>query len=87
VIPYSAAIRIRKEHSRRTQTWIIPFWLTGLLLLPAAILLLPLALLVCAIVRINPFPILATFWRMFVALKGTHVEVDDPHFFVSVHVS
>lgn len=87
MIPYSAAIRIRKEPGRRTQTWIIPFWLTGLLLLPAMVLVLPLALLVCAIVRINPFPIVATLWKVFVALKDTHVEVDDPQFFVSVHVS
>jgi len=86
VIPYAAAIRIRREQSRRTQTWIIPFWFAAILLLPIAVLVLPLAMLVCAIARINPFPILATFWRMFIALKGTHVEVDDPHFFVSVHV-
>jgi hypothetical protein len=87
MIPYSAAIRIRNEHCSGRQRWIIPFWLVGLLLLPVGLLLLPLILIVCAIVRINPFPILHAFWQMFVAMKGTIVEVDDPHFAVSVHIS
>jgi hypothetical protein len=87
MIPYSAAIRIRNERSRGSQRWIIPFWLVALLLLPVALLLLPLSIVVCAIARINPFPILHAFWQMFVALKGTIVEVDDPGCFVSVEVS
>jgi hypothetical protein len=87
VIPYSAAIQIRTERIRTTQRWIIPFWLAGILLLPVALLLLPLVLVVCAIARINPFPLLGAFWKMFVALKGTTVDVEDPHFFVSVQIS
>jgi hypothetical protein len=87
MIPYAAAIRIRNERSRGTQRWIIPFWLAGLLLLPVAVLLLPLTIVVCAVARINPFPILHAFWQIFVALKGTVVEVDDPHYSVSVEVS
>jgi hypothetical protein len=87
VIPYSAAIQIRTERIRTTQRWIIPFWLAGILLLPVAVLLLPLILVVCAIARINPFPLLGAFWKIFVALKGTTVDVEDPHFFVSVQIS
>ncbi|MGD0299998.1 MAG: hypothetical protein ABSE86_23135 [Bryobacteraceae bacterium] len=87
MIPYSAAIRIRNERSRSTQRWIIPFWLAGLLLLPVALLLLPLAMVVCAIARINPFPLLGAFWKIFVALKGTVVDVDDAHYSVSVQIS
>jgi hypothetical protein len=87
VIPYSAAIQIRTERIRTTQRWIIPFWLAGILLLPVALLLLPLILVVCAIARINPFPLLGAFWKIFVALKGTTVDVEDPHFFVSVQIS
>lgn len=87
MIPYSAAIQIRTERSRSTQRWIIPFWLAGILLVPVAILLLPLVLVVCAIARINPFPLLGAFWKMFVALKGTIVDVEDPHYFVSVQIS
>lgn len=87
MIPYSAAIQIRTERIRTTQRWIIPFWLAGILLLPVALLLLPLILVVCAIARINPFPLLGAFWKIFVALKGTTVDVEDPHFFVSVQIS
>jgi hypothetical protein len=87
VIPYSAAIQIRTDRIRTTQRWIIPFWLAGILLLPVALLLLPLILVVCAIARINPFPLLGAFWKIFVALKGTTVDVEDPHFFVSVQIS
>jgi hypothetical protein len=87
VIPYSAAIQIRTDRIRTTQRWIIPFWLAGILLLPVALLLLPLILMVCAIARINPFPLLGAFWKIFVALKGTTVDVEDPHFFVSVQIS
>jgi hypothetical protein len=87
LIPYAAAIRIRNEHCQGRQTWIIPFWLTGLLLLPVGILLMPLILVVCAVTRLNPFPILHALWQIFVSLKGTIVDVDDPQFSVSVHVS
>lgn len=87
MIPYSAAIQIRTERSRTTQRWIIPFWLAGILLLPVALLLLPLVLVVCAVARINPFPLLGAFWKIFVALKGTTVDVQDSHVFVSVQIS
>lgn len=87
MIPYSAAIQIRNEHGRGRETWIIPFWLVGLLLLPVAVLLLPLVLFVCLVARTNPFPPLGAFWGLFMALKGTVVEVDEPHYFVSVRVS
>jgi hypothetical protein len=87
MIPYSAAVRIRTERSRSAQRWIIPFWLAGLLLLPVALLLLPLVLVVCAVARMNPFPLLLAFWQIFVALKGTIVDVDDPHYSVSVEIS
>ncbi len=87
MIPYAAAIRIRNERSRSTQRWIIPFWLAGLLLLPVALLLLPLVLIVCAIARINPFPLIGALWQIFVALKGTTVDVDDQHHSVSVQIS
>lgn len=87
MIPYSAAIRVRNEHCRGRQRWIIPFWLVGLLLMPVGLVLLPFIMLACAIVRINPFPIMHAFWQIFVSLKGTIVDVDDPHFSVSVHVS
>jgi hypothetical protein len=87
VIPYAVAIRVRNERSRSAQRWIIPFWLAGLLLLPVGLLLLPLVLLVCLFARINPFPLLGAFWKMFVALKGTIVDVDDPHYSVSVQIS
>jgi hypothetical protein len=87
MIPYSAAVRIRTERSRSAQRWIIPFWLAGLLLLPVAPLLLLLVLVVCAVARMNPFPLLLAFWQIFVALKGTIVDVDDPHYSVSVEIS
>jgi hypothetical protein len=87
VIPYAVAIRVRNERKRSTQRWIIPFWLAGLLLLPAALLLLPLALIVCAIARINPLPLMAAFWQIFIALKGTIVDVHDPRSSVSVQIS
>jgi hypothetical protein len=87
MIPYAAAIQIRTGRSRATQRWIIPFWLAALLLLPAALLLLPLVLVVCLVARINPFPLLGAFWKIFVALKGTIVDVVDPHYSVSVQIS
>jgi hypothetical protein len=87
MIPYSAAIRIRNERRRSTQRLIIPFWLAGLLLLPVGLLLLPLVGLLCLIARINPFPLLGAFWKMFVALKGTTVDVDDRYYSVSVQIS
>ena len=87
MIPYAVAIRVRNERRRSAQRWIIPFWLVGLLLLPVGLLLLPLVLLVCLVARINPFPLMGAFWKIFIALKGTTVDVDEPHSSVSVQIS
>jgi len=40
-----------------------------------------------AVARLNPFPLLGALWQIFVALKGTIVDVDDPHYSVSVQIS
>jgi len=77
MIPFTAIIRIENKQGRGLRYWIIPLFLVWLLLLPIALLLLPLFFVVCLVGRVNPFQALATFWRIFIALKGTHVEVED----------
>jgi len=75
MIPITSTVRIRDG---RHQFW-IPLFLVWLLLLPVAILLLPLFFIACLIVRVNPFRAISVLWEILTALKGTDVAVDDGH--------
>lgn len=56
----------------------LTLWLPLLfaLLLPVAILLLPVLLIACWIVRVNFFIAVGRLWRFFGAMRGLQVEVD-----------
>lgn len=56
----------------------LPLWLIWVLLLPFVLLLTPFVFVACPFVRVNPFQGVSVYWRLFSALWGLQVEVEDP---------
>lgn len=86
MIPLRGTIQIENRRHRRFLSCIIPLFLVWLVLLPVAILVLPVFLIACLLVRVNPIPVIAAFWRILTSLKGTTFEVDDGQHAVLVHI-
>jgi hypothetical protein len=55
----------------------IPLLLVWLLVLPVALLLLPVIFIACLVRRVDPSRALSAFVQILGALKGTHVEVGE----------
>jgi hypothetical protein len=86
MIPMVGVISVRRwPRSRSFRLW-IPLFLLWLVLLPFALLALPLLLIVCLIRRVNPFEAIATLWHILVALKDTHIEIDNRNALVLVRI-
>ena len=63
-----------------------PLWLAWILLLPLAILFLPVLLLSCLVWLIDPWRVISVFWGILRALKGTEVEFDDRSHLVAINI-
>ena len=63
-----------------------PLWLASILLLPLAIVILPVLLLVCMVRHVDPCRVVSIFWGMLRALEGTEVEVDDRSRVVAISI-
>jgi hypothetical protein len=63
-----------------------PLWLGWILVLPLAIVILPVLLLVCLVRLINPWRVGSIFWGILGALKGTEVELDDRRRLVAISI-
>jgi hypothetical protein len=85
ILPLIAVVRIRTFEGRALNFW-VPLFLIWLLLVPFLIVLLPVFVIVCLAVGVDPLNAIATFWRVFAGFAGTHVEVDSPSSTVFVHV-
>ena len=72
MIPLMAYIRVTSARSRRSFGF--PLLLLWLVLLPLLILALPLILVGCLAVRVNPLHVLSGIWLMLAGLKGTELE-------------
>ena len=76
MIPLIARIRVQSPKLRMS-LW-LPLFLIWLLVLPIAVVLLPLVILICLLFGNNPFPALAAGWQLLCGLRGTHVEITEP---------
>jgi hypothetical protein len=86
MIPMVGVISVRHwRHSRDFRLW-IPLFLLWLVLLPLAVLALPVLFIVCMISRVNPFEAIATCWHIFAELKDTHIEVDNRNALVLIRI-
>jgi len=79
-------ITVRKKLGPGIYHFGFPLWAVWLLLLPLAILTLPVLLLICLVRLIDPWRVISIFWGMLRALKGTEVEVDDRSRLVAIGI-
>lgn len=76
-------------HVRSVKTNIrlgLPLFLLWLILLPIAVVLAPLGLIACLLLRFNPFPRLAAGWSVLSAVSGTYVDIAATNARVFIHV-
>ena len=86
MIPLVGVVSVRHwRHSRNFRLW-IPLFLLWLLLLPFAVLALPVLFVVCLISRVNPFEAIATMLHIFAELKVTQIEVDNRNALVLIRI-
>lgn len=84
--PLVARLRIdRARDGRSVKLW-LPLFVLWLLLLPIAIVTLPVIAVVVAGLGRNPFAIFAAYWGVLCALCGAQVEIDTRRAVVFVHV-
>lgn len=84
--PLVATVHIFPTSARREIRLWVPLFLIWLLLLPFAVVLLPVYFVVCAVVDIHPFATLGAVLGVLGSLNGTHVEVASPSASVFIHV-
>ena len=85
MIPLIAVVHIEPRNGRRIRLW-LPLFLVWLLLVILGLLLSPLILIGCLIARLNPFLTIWSLGRVFVAMAGTHIEVQSPDAVILVRV-
>jgi hypothetical protein len=56
------------------------------LLLPLAILALPIFLVVCLIARVNPLEAMGTFWAILSGCRDTHIEINNQDALVLIRI-
>ena len=75
MIPMVAVMRLRTDPKGR-RWWIpLPLFLLWLILLPLAIVWIPIVIVVCAIVDIDPFQALGTTWQLLAGLRKLRLDV------------
>ena len=79
-------ITVRKKFGLGIYHFGFPLWAVWILLLPLAILTLPVLLLICLVRLIDPYRVISIFLGMLRALKGTEVEVDDRSRLVAISI-
>jgi hypothetical protein len=87
VIPLVATFRLQLTRPDREpfQLWLpVPLVIVWLLLLPFAIVLLPLFVIACLAVRMRPLRTLAVLWGVFSALNDLDVAL--VHRDASIHI-
>jgi hypothetical protein len=85
MIPLLAIVQIEPRNGHRIRLW-LPLFLVWLLLVVLGLVLSPLILIACLIARLNPFQVIWSLIRVFVAMAGTHIEVQSPDANVLVRV-
>jgi hypothetical protein len=71
--------------ARRFRLW-LPLFLIWILVLPFAVVTLPVMALVLALLGRHPLRMFGALWSMLCALPGSHLEVNGPRASVFLHV-
>jgi hypothetical protein len=78
MIPRRLVIRVVSVPGRRFRLY-LPLWLLWPVLLPFAVVLVPIAGVWCIVRRVNPLRVSCAVWRLVGSISGTHVEIEHPH--------
>ena len=85
MLPLVVRVHVFGRAGRSVRLW-IPLFLLWLLLIPFALIVLPVLFVVCVVADVDPFPAFGAVWRVLCGLSGAHVEVEAPDASVFVHV-
>ena len=85
MIPMVAQLQVRDRRNREFHLW-IPLVIFWILLLPVAVLIVPLVFLACLFQRTNPSRVLTAYWNVLSALKGTQLEFNHPKSSALIHI-
>jgi hypothetical protein len=86
MMPQLVTVRIRGGNGRSHRFW-VPLLPIALVLSPLLILAAAAAGVTCLIYRINPFRALGGVWRLFTALRGSRIDVEQGRSAVLVTIS
>jgi uncharacterized membrane protein len=74
-----------EKPGRKFSLW-LPLFLVWLLLLPFAVVTLPVVALVLMLLGRNPVRIFVAYWQLFSAIPGSRFEAKSPRGFIFMHV-
>jgi hypothetical protein len=85
MMPHLLRLQVRQPNHRTFRLWlpVLPILIVGSPLLLLATLA---AIIACLVFRINPIRALVAAGRLLCAVKGTHVEVDQPEVLVLIDI-
>ena len=86
MIPFGGEVHFERKYGPGWRSIRLPLFPLWLLFWPALLLALPLILIVCLLLEVDPVDAIAAIWRVMSGLKGTHVEVDEPGFVVQISI-
>ena len=78
MIPRRLVINIVSAPRRHFHLY-LPMWLLWPLLLPLAVVLVPIVGLWCIVRRVNPLRVSCAVLHLVGSISGTHVEIGHPH--------
>ena len=86
MMPQLVTVRIRGRSGRSHRFW-VPVLPIILVFSPLLILAAVVAAVACVIYHINPFRALGGMWRLFTALRGSRVDIEQGRAAVLVTIS
>ncbi len=78
---------VRNKQNRSLRVFFASLWFLGILLLPAILLALPVLVIGCLVIRVNPLRMMSVLGGILAGLKGTNVEVEDRYRTYTVQVA
>lgn len=85
MIPQLVTVRVRRPRQRPVNIW-VPVLPVILLLSPLLMVALVVALVACLVYRMRPLRSIGTVWRLFCALPGTRIDVEQGRLAVLVDI-
>ncbi len=89
MIPLVATVRVRVRHEDGGgfRLWLpVPLVILWLLLLPIAVVLLPVFVIACLAARLRPLRTLSALWSVLSALGGTDVALEHREASFHIHL-